>query len=242
MSLKSKYAFRFSAENLAEMMPQLYMWTFTFAEALAVDEACKRWSRFVKDRHRGFSVSFPNCSGLRVFEMHKGREVLGHWLSHGLHIHMVVNQRLPVDIMRLKWHRFSGGPGRIHVMELTPGKEGYMAKYLGKGRQVGLEGKRLWAPINYDDATKVSDIRVDSRWTAAYGYLAAAIHGFRALPWVSRLKMVNLFTLGEDISGIMDKVLEKAQDGEWPDVTWDEICEGYEATHEEGPPSEDEPF
>lgn len=223
---KSKHAFQFSAQRLAEMLPKLYMWTFTYSEAISFDEARLRWKRFVGHPLRGFTVSFPHCSGLRVFELHPGKRILDQELSHGLHIHMLVNQRLDVNIIRLKWHHFSKGPGRIHVTEVEKGKECYVAKYLGKGRSEYMRGIRVWAPVGYCDASKVSDIVVDSRWTAAYQFLAGSIHGWSMLPWVTRMRIANQFVLGDDISWILNKEMEREEP--WPDTTWDEIMEGRE--------------
>ena len=221
MSMKSKVACQFSIADLAQTAQKLYLWTFTFADLLDIKVAAKRWSRFVKDRHRGFTVSFPDCSGIRVFEMHRGRweAHIGENLSHGLHIHMVVNRRLDVDIMRSKWEHFGGG--RINVRVITPGHECYVAKYLSKARGAALEGLRLWAPINFPEAHKVRDIKVECSWTDSYKTLAAMIVGFPNVPWPVRMMITNRFMLGDDISGILQEEWKDERDYREP--TWEEI-------------------
>jgi len=180
---------------------ELFLWTFTFKEALDVREAALRWRRFLGDRARdGLLQAFPTMAGLRVFELHPGEE----GRSHGLHIHMVCNEWLPVDIVRSIADR--KGLGRVHVKKIPRGAAFYLGKYLSKDRTEALAGMRLWAPIGKAETCKVRDIVVDSRWTASYRFLNCAIGGFEKLTWNEKVRLVTHFTLGENIGEALDRI------------------------------------
>lgn len=178
----------------------LYMWTFTWAEATTPEEGAKLWNRFVHPGGNGigFNKCFPSTSGLRVFEMHPGADPFQPELSHGLHVHMVVDERLPVDVMRSLWHRLGAG-GRIHVKFIPRDKALYIAKYLAKARMECLKGVRLWAPVGRCQHTKVKDVVCDSRWTATYQFMAGILPGFDKLRWDQRARLVTSFTHGEEL-------------------------------------------
>jgi len=192
---KSKMAFQF---NVQSMKTELFFWTFTFAEVLDIVEARARWRKFCGHPHDGLCVCFPNMSGLRVFEIHPGG-IMGH--SHGLHIHMVCDTFLSVDVVRSIWNKF--GKGRIHVKKVPQEAALYLGKYLGKAREECLKGVRLWAPIGRAATHKVSDIVVDTRWTAAYQFLASCIDGFSKLAWTDRVALATRFTFGQSIADSM---------------------------------------
>lgn len=177
----------------------VFLWTFTFREVLDVTEAKKRWSDFLKYPKRGLVPAFPEMSGIRVFEMHPGGK---EGLSHGLHIHAVVDCRLPVDIVRLIWHRFAGEGSRLHVKSVPRDGAHYIGKYLGKERDPCLGSARLWAPFGKLDATRCKDVEVKSEFTAAYKVLNAAIRGFSEMPWNMRIMFCNRFTMGSSIESI----------------------------------------
>ncbi len=234
MSIRSKKACEFTIKDMAEMFPQLYLWTFTFAELLGIREAAKRWSRFVSHPHRGFTVSYPHCSGDRVFEMHPGKKLDdGVYASHGLHIHCVLNARLDVNNVRSKWEHFAGENSRLHVKAITKGQECYVAKYLGKNRIECMGGMRLWAPIGHCDAHKCSDIIIDTRWTAIYAFLSACIAGFAKLRWIERIMITNKVLLGESVAGMMNHKMEQDDEAKHlREVTWLEILNGVESIQE----------
>ncbi len=192
-SKKSKCAFQFSVESLSDDVSHLFMWTFTWADALDLSDASKRWSRFLSDRD-GFRAAFPCAFGLRVFEIHPGKLILGERLSHGLPVHALFNQWLSVDIVRSIWTRKGGG--RIHVKSIPKEKAIYVGKYLAKARPEGLNGHRLWAPSGDWEASKVRDIVVDSDWSKTYRLLAATISGFTDLRWDQRARIVSRVCLG----------------------------------------------
>ena len=95
---KSKSAFLFSSRKLAK--DRLFMWTFTFKELLGVKDTRKRWNRLLTAMKR----TWPELQGIRVFEMHK---------RHGLHVHMVTNER--IDVVQARALAEKAGWGRIHV-------------------------------------------------------------------------------------------------------------------------------
>lgn len=196
---KSKYAFKFTMQTLAEKvkMKDVFLWTFTFREALDVTEAKARWSKFLKHPQRGLVPSFPQMSGIRVFEMHPGVE----GRSHGLHIHAVVDCFLPVDIVRLKWNSFAGDHSRIHVKAITKDAAHYIGKYLNKKRDECLGNARLWAAFGKCESSKVRDIVVTSEFTATYAFMKSAIRGFTDLTWPTRMMLCNRFMNGASIDG-----------------------------------------
>ena len=216
MSMKSKMAFKFSMDELADKAgtPHVFLWTFTFREVLDVTEAKKRWSSFLKHPTRGLVPAFPQMSGIRVFEMHPGGK---EGLSHGLHIHAVVDCFLPVDIVRLKWHRFAGEGSRLHVKQVPKEAAHYIGKYLNKKRDVCLGSARLWASFGKSDATRCKDIVVESEFMTAYRFIKAAIRGFTDLPWHTRMHVTNHFMRGSSIewafqqAGLIDDQYEQSK-------------------------------
>lgn len=148
---KSKQAFLFSAERLAEH--GLYMWTLTFREVLAVKDTRKRWNHLLTLMKR----RWPDLCGLRVFELHK---------MHGLHVHLVTNRRIDVnEVRRLANH---AGWGRVHVQRIPPDRAAYLAKYLGKKRPEAFHGWRLWGAFGRWEWTKVGEVRVESLRSTAW--------------------------------------------------------------------------
>jgi hypothetical protein len=166
--MKRKLAFTWSAAAFAGSRAYLYLWTFTFPEAIGVDEACERWNVLLTVLRREWGARW---SGLRVYEMHPG--------GHGMHIHAVGDERFNPQELRRMWAlaaqcRF----GRIDVQEIPAERAAYLAKYLGKNRPEALKNKRLAAPFG-DRARAVwrrlSDVEVDSPWTRMYALVKALI-------------------------------------------------------------------
>lgn len=184
---KSKCAFNFSIESLVPSSNgNLYMWTFTFAEVLDVEEARKRWSKFLdlfrrREKYRDF------C-GLRVFELHGG--------GHGLHIHVLTGCYLYVNDVRALWR--SCGGGRIHVLPVPPNRAGYVGKYLTKrGRPQCFKSVRLWAKFGKFVACRVKDIRIESDWTRTYAALRTVLgKTFTRRSWWERRQAVENVSRG----------------------------------------------
>ncbi|MDR3401477.1 MAG: hypothetical protein P4L99_03175 [Chthoniobacter sp.] len=208
-SQKSKFALQFTLQKFPE---HLYFWTFTWAVALDVDEACKLWDRFL--HHRGFCDAFPHVSGLRVFEMHPGKRIGDETFSHGLHVHAVIDRYAPVDIVRSIWEREAKG-GRLHVKKIPREGAIYIGKYLSKQRPECLGRRHLWAAFGACEASRCKDIVVNSRWTEAYKFLSLAINGFSKLRYDERARLVSHFVVGENIEAALDSIgLSKNFDGE----------------------------
>jgi hypothetical protein len=183
---KSKQAFLFSAEGLSPSRKgMLYMWTFTFVDALDVSVGRKAWSAFLKKlRERKRYLKF---NGLRVFELHPG--------GHGLHVHVVTSCFLQIALVRQLWGDLGGG--RIHIKPIPPERAGYLGKYLRKqGRPLCFKGTRMWAAFGGCDHTRVKDVTIESNWTRAYTFLKETVRftcgkTFQGLRWFERLRAVE---------------------------------------------------
>jgi len=142
---KSRQAFLFSAQRLSEQ--GLYMWTLTFRELLAVKETRKRWNHLLTLIRR----RWPELCGLRVFELHK---------HHGLHVHLVTNRRIDVNVVRALAKQ--AGWGRVNVKRIPADRASYLAKYLGKDRPEAFYRWQLWGGFGKWDWSRVGDILVES--------------------------------------------------------------------------------
>jgi hypothetical protein len=145
-------AFLFSSRKLAK--DRLFMWTFTFKELLGVKDTRKRWNRLLTAMKR----TWPELQGIRVFEMHK---------RHGLHVHMVTNER--IDVVQARALAEKAGWGRIHVTVMPAEHARYLAKYLSKERPLCLKRWRLWAAFGEGwEPTKVKDLIKESLFSTVY--------------------------------------------------------------------------
>jgi hypothetical protein len=113
----------------------------------------KKWNHLLTLLKR----RWPKLAGLRVFELHK---------NHGLHVHLVTNRWIDVNVAREL--AFLAGWGRIHVMRIPPERASYLAKYLSKERPECLKGWRMWAGFGDWDWTKVKDVVFDSLFCRIY--------------------------------------------------------------------------
>jgi hypothetical protein len=148
---KSKAAYLFATQTLGK--ESLFMWTFTFAEVLDIKATRKRWNYLLTLIKR----RWPKLAGLRVFELHK---------NHGLHVHLVTNRWIDVNVARELAQK--AGWGRIHVMRIPPERACYLAKYLSKQRPECFKGWRLWAGFGEWEWTKVKDVVFDSLFCRVY--------------------------------------------------------------------------
>lgn len=144
------------------------MWTLTFKDAISPNLATKAWKNFTLRLLR----RNPDLGGVRVYELHPGWKEGQEERSHGLHIHMITDQYLDVNVMRgLALGLF----GRIHVVEakdLTdPGKlAGYLSKYVSKSfgaRDGCMKKMRLWSAFGTlkPAYTKVKDVSAETGLT-----------------------------------------------------------------------------
>lgn len=157
--MKSRIAFRMTAERLVETSERTYFWTATFYSVHADWECLKLWRRFLDHLRK---VLGGGWGGVRVAELHKDR---------GVHFHFLINLRVAIDLVRRVGQCY--GIGRIDVRRVRRSgymKEGsvavnvakYMAKYLSKQKDVPLteSGRRArrWAAFGEVVATRASDI------------------------------------------------------------------------------------
>jgi hypothetical protein len=183
--------------NINAMGEKLRMWTFTFKEVLTVHEAIKRW----KALSRLICKCWPFFGGYRFFEMHKPQDPEYPELSHGLHIHMVTEAFLQIDIMRCICDR--AGFGRINVIEIPRERAHYVAKYLTKKRPECLRHVRLWAPVGLIESCRVRDVVVDSEWTRTYKMLSATWDGFCKLRYYERCYIVGQVYHGRSAADVL---------------------------------------
>jgi len=149
---RSQAAFLFTCALLGK--EKLYMWTFTFAELLAVKETRKKWNHL----RTLLLQTWPELRGLRVFELHK---------EHGLHVHLVTNQFIDVNQARILAEQ--AGWGRIHVTPMPAEHVGYLAKYFSKKRPECLKRWRLWDSFGEGwNPTKVKDVEKQSMLSKIY--------------------------------------------------------------------------
>lgn len=165
MSNSSVAAMRLSCEqliaNAVQENREVYLWTFTFEDAVPPKVATRLWNNFSTRIKR----KYPTVGGVRVFEWHPGRVVAddGERHSHGIHVHLITDQYLEVGVLR---KLAKGLFGRIHVVQakdLTDaGKlSGYLSKYLRKGfndRPKCLKGARLWSNWGGWEGTRCKDV------------------------------------------------------------------------------------
>lgn len=153
---RTKAAFLLSAETLFREHPHIYMWTVTFAQVQSDWEGSKRFTEFLN--HLREVVGRTGWGGLRVCELHK---------EHGIHFHLLVTERLAVDLVRRVGQ--CHGIGRIHVCRAQTNAGSYLGKYLAKQRSgpVTKTGRSLrrWAKFGDVNYTPVKNIVVDSEYT-----------------------------------------------------------------------------
>ncbi|PTX93832.1 hypothetical protein DB345_19845 [Spartobacteria bacterium LR76] len=123
------------------------MWTFTFSDVLEIKETRKLWNHLLTLLKR----EWPDLCGLRVFELHE---------THGLHVHLVTNRYIRVELARKLAKK--AGWGRIHVMRINAEGAKYLAKYLSKERETCFKRWRLWAGFGKWDWSRVKDIDLES--------------------------------------------------------------------------------
>lgn len=141
-----------TAEGLFQKHKAVYFWTLTFATVKSDWEGSKCFRAFLKHLR---DVVGKGWGGVRVAELHK---------EHGVHYHLLVTERLAVDIVRRvgRCH----GIGRIHVCKADQAACGYLSKYLSKQKQGPKTEKgrsaRRWAAFGEVERVRVKDLVNDS--------------------------------------------------------------------------------
>jgi len=184
---KSKAAYLFATQTLGK--EALYMWTFTFAEVLDIKATRKRWNHLITLIRQ----QWPKVAGLRVFELHE---------SHGLHVHLVTNRWIDVNVARQLAKQ--AGWGRIHVMRIPAEQAGYLAKYLSKERPPCLKGWRLWAGFGDWEWTRVKDVLFDSRFSRIYRACKDWLGWTGKKGFFERMRLVALLEFRSAVGGWVD--------------------------------------
>jgi len=146
---KSCAAFRLTAQGLFEKYPKVYFWTVTFHSLHSDWECSALFAKFLK--HLQDVVGRTGWGGVRVVELH---------VNHGAHYHLLVTERLAVDLVRRVGRCY--GIGRIHVEKADSGTVDYLGKYLSKGR-VGTKTEsgrraRKWAAFGDVPRVRIRDL------------------------------------------------------------------------------------
>lgn len=158
---KTHVAFLMAAEKLFRIHKRVYFWTFTFKEVYCDWQYPPLFKRILLDVGYHFIGSDNGgLQGLRVVERH---------VMHGLHYHLLINERIPIELLKRLGRRY--GLGRVSVRKANQGDAFYLAKYLTKEKEkfwagggVQLHTKR-WSGVGGFRGPKKNDIIVDSAGT-----------------------------------------------------------------------------
>lgn len=151
---RSCMAFTFTVEKLFRYNPQVYFWTLTFRHTPRDDTwAMYMFNKYMANLTRKLE---PLVVGVRVSELHK---------EHGIHFHLLLNRRIPMERMkRVGWQY---GFGRMGVTQADPQSGLYLAKYLTKQYRIENDfgGRRRWGTIGGFPASRCRDIEYDTDCT-----------------------------------------------------------------------------
>lgn len=127
--------------------------------------------------------------GVRVIECHK---------EHGVHYHALVNQRIPVWLVR-RWAKRCG-IGRVQVKKANSGSIDYLAKYLSKQWQQengSFKGQTRWGTIGGFRGVKVRDVEVCSRYMDRLE-IAKDVLNVRKVPFLLAAQLKERWTASDD--------------------------------------------
>lgn len=182
---KSITAFQMTAERLWRPGFRVYFWTFTFREVESDWDCLAAWAKL----QTWLRKTFPTMGGVRVSELHK---------SHGVHFHMLCDQRLDVNHVRSEAWRFGFGRINVKVADQNPGgASGYLCKYLSKCREGPLcksgRKSRRWAAFGKVIRTRVSDLVNDSLM-----WQFRRLHNFWWLGYRREKYLLRIWNYGDD--------------------------------------------
>jgi len=155
---KSKMAFQFSVEALYRESKHVYMWTITFKKAMSDSWSFYAFAQLMKELQN----NNPLLRGLRVAERHPGESWFGEEISHGLHFHLLLNQRISKAWVERVGHKW--GFGFTWVNKVSRENALYCGKYLTKDGTELQKGGRKWGAIGGFRNVKVRDIEIDSEF------------------------------------------------------------------------------
>lgn len=199
MASTSAQALRFSAltlvNNAKKEGKRVFLWTFTFVDAIPPKIATKTWDRFLKRLLR----RYPDLGGVRVYELHPGWREGQEGRSHGIHVHVITDQYL--DVTRVR-ETAIGLFGRIHVVEAKDLSEperlaGYLAKYVTKAfddRDGCMRHMRLWQAFGTlkPAYTKVKDVTRETAFSTFVKRVRALyVKGYHSFQYVLGLTTKN---------------------------------------------------
>jgi len=151
---KSCVAFLMSCQKLFGGRDRIYYWTFTWRKCQPDWYYPKDWNvlmRTLQTHYGGF------LQGLRVLEVHPGKE----GLSHGLHYHALVNQRMSVHVVGKLCERLGMGWPTVETKAVNFNTSFYLAKYLSKKTDL-WPGMHRWGTIGGFRQCKVNNLEIDS--------------------------------------------------------------------------------
>lgn len=154
---KSHAAFLFSAQRLFAIHAKVYFWTWTFKTAKCDWQYPYLYDKIMTELRGQFHGSENGgLQGLRVLEHHE---------THGLHYHLLLNERVPVALLKRIGLKY--GLGRISVMRCNPDTAWYLAKYLTKGDEPFYRGggitthTKRWHCVGGFQGCRKSDVEMD---------------------------------------------------------------------------------
>lgn len=183
---RSKAAFRLSCatffEQVREGKHQAYLWTFTLRRCTGVKEAFQAWNKLAKSLWKyGIhpETGEGTIFGLRVAEFHPG--------GHGVHFHVLVNRRIPIEAVRRRAEKFGFFWIDVRRAQDNEGRMGgYLSKYLSKtDRAPCMKGRRLWQAFGQWGQTRCKDVEIRSEFVAAF---KARRKGLKAAAAVAELQ------------------------------------------------------
>lgn len=158
--MKSEIAFKWTAERLFECFKPIYFWTFTYRVVMPDWWYSRTWASFIRKLQDCYGGTLK---GVKVLEFHK---------DHGVHYHALLNNRVPVWLVRRLAKK--SGMGRVQVKKANAKSIAYLAKYLSKqmGRdELGFSGGARWGTVGGFKGCRVRDIEIESPYTS---YVALA--------------------------------------------------------------------
>lgn len=156
-------------EEAKRLHRRVYFWTFTFPDAEAHWCVSKAWNRFSGKLWEKYTSQ--DFMALRVWEVHPSE------FSHGLHVHMLCNERISIHLMRRLCAHYGLGHCWVRQAHAEPwrGKDGqvypsdldYTAKYIGK-MNMRPQHVHVWSKLGAWEHVKCSDLEFQSAQAADF--------------------------------------------------------------------------
>lgn len=157
---RQQQAWLWSAERLFAENEKIYFWGLTFVNTPIDDEMAMEDFNQLMTRVKNI---FHGIQGLRVCELHR---------SHGIHFHLLINQRIPIRRMK----RIARGNmrlngvnryldfGRMSATICDFGAAEYLSKYLVKGycERNSFWHRRRWGTIGGFKQVRCKDIEFET--------------------------------------------------------------------------------